>query len=271
MAAASMLFAAVFTAMAQEEGVPVPDGDCRALGWVGCGMDGCLGHARVCEGASPPRLDEWNDEDGLSCCPEVDVSVFVSHAILGEGFHPTLAVRAAVESPSGLPSPCRIIFRQALPPGLYVDPYEATRAEAFGGPRVRFVSPVRGRVDTECMAHLAKSSRLVIDPRAGAGLENFNFSVQLHARYQPPSHCPGISHVQVPVPPPEPRIACECTAGSVHRTCAVRTSDKADLASCPVEYVKVPVASMAHSHLVTVGTAAAVLLGAFALIHALLW
>ncbi|XP_067897874.1 phosphatidylinositol-glycan biosynthesis class X protein [Heterodontus francisci] len=109
-------------------------------------------------------------------------SVSLNRHIVKNGFHRELVMD--VELGEGVHPGCRVMIKEQLPQGLYVDPYEVASQQEHNSWEIF----VQNEIDTEAPAYLSTAHAINIylkpDPRHSG---HFTGTVPLHVRYHRPT------------------------------------------------------------------------------------
>ncbi|XP_069474184.1 phosphatidylinositol-glycan biosynthesis class X protein isoform X3 [Ambystoma mexicanum] len=136
-------------------------------------------------------------------CPEVTVT----RKILNEGFHRHLVSQVTI---AGFPGPvngCKVLFKEMLPNGLYLDPYQLASLQEHN--LTEAVLP--DIVDVEAPAYLSAvhTAFIFTKPEPGVCTECFRSDVPVHIRYHQPSGESGEAFVALK----RPQLLIHCSMG----------------------------------------------------------
>nr|XP_033815253.1 phosphatidylinositol-glycan biosynthesis class X protein isoform X2 [Geotrypetes seraphini] len=107
---------------------------------------------------------------------------------------------------------CRVIFKEHLPRGLYVDPYQLTSLQQHNVTQVLLLDPI----DVEAPEYLSLEHTLLVyakpDPECGGC---FSATVPIHIRY----HRPSAQHEEVLVNLLSPQLLIHCNKDLLLEMC----------------------------------------------------
>ncbi|XP_030072075.1 GPI alpha-1,4-mannosyltransferase I, stabilizing subunit [Microcaecilia unicolor] len=145
--------------------------------------------------------------------------VTVIREILSNGFHRDLLTKvelAAVEHTAG----CGVIFKEHLPRGLYVDPYQLTSLQQHNVTEVLLLD----HIDVEAPEYLSLEHTLLVYAKPDPECDGcFSATVPIHTRY----HRPSEQHEEALVNLLNPQLLVRCNTGLLLKMCQVYPEEDA--------------------------------------------
>lgn len=191
-------------------------------------------------------------------------AITLKREVLKEGFHRDL-ITIIEGNVTNSKSPLSFLLQENIPAGFYIDQYELTNLEKFGGPK----TIVPANIDVEKPAHLSQNfSFLVFSGPVHTNENHFSVTLKIpiHLRYQR-SQADRAHHMEVL---PHPLLALRCDGLSLDAVdsgnyLTAPCSGNSELQQCywkeagyqissPPPLMSVPVGQQSHAQVVFLGT-----------------